>query len=68
LHHRWVSHPREFKAGSGRDATAARRLERCITDLDARAGWIVGQLRGTEPLLPSVSRRGYEQCIDWLPP
>lgn len=58
----------EFKAGSGRDAAAARGLERCITDLDARAGWIVGQLRGTEPLLPSVSRRGYEQCIDWLPP
>jgi predicted AAA+ superfamily ATPase len=57
----------EIKAGSGRDADAARRLARCVTDLDARAGWIVGQSRGTEPLAPTITRRGFEQCIDWLP-
>jgi hypothetical protein len=57
----------EIKAGSGRDLGAARVLGRCVADLDARAGWLVGQMAGTEPLLPSVTRRGYEQCIDWLP-
>jgi predicted AAA+ superfamily ATPase len=57
----------EFKAGSGRDLAAARLLGRCVEDLDARAGWIVGQTPGSEPLLPSVTRRGFDQCIDWLP-
>lgn len=57
----------EIKAGSGRDLAAARILENSITDLGARAGWIIGQTSGIEPLLPTVTRRGYDQCINWLP-
>jgi uncharacterized protein len=57
----------EIKAGSGRDLTAARQLARCVGDLGARAGWVIGQTAGSEPLAPSVTRRGFEACIDWLP-
>lgn len=57
----------EVKAGSGRDLAAARILERSIADLGARAGWLIGQTGGIEPLTPTVTRRGYDQCIDWLP-
>lgn len=57
----------EFKAGSGRDLAAARVLGRCVTDLDAHEGWLVGQTPGIEPLVPSVKRRGFDQCVDWLP-
>jgi hypothetical protein len=62
-----VRHAFEVKAGSGRDLAAAKILERCVGDLDAKAGWLIGQSRGIEPLLPSVTRRGYDECIDWLP-
>jgi len=57
----------EFKAGSGRDLAAARGLGRCVADIDAREGWLIGQTPGIEPLVPSVTRRGFDQCIDWLP-
>jgi len=57
----------EIKAGSGRDVDAARRLARCLGDLSAPRGWIIGQARGTEPLVPGVTRRGFDECIDWLP-
>ncbi len=57
----------EIKAGSGRDAAAARVLARCAADLGARGAWVIGQARGTEPLGPGVVRRGFEQCIDWMP-
>jgi len=57
----------EIKAGSGRDVGDARRLARCATDLGAGKAWIVGQARGREPLVPGVTRRGFDQVIDWLP-
>jgi hypothetical protein len=57
----------EIKAGSGRDLDAARRMARCIADMEAQRGWIVGQARGTEPLLPRITRRGFDESIDWLP-
>lgn len=57
----------EIKAGSGRDLDAARKLARCKQDLEARGAWAIGQARGTEPLVPGVQRRGFEDVIDWLP-
>ncbi|HUH03902.1 MAG TPA: ATP-binding protein [Kofleriaceae bacterium] len=57
----------EIKAGSGRDLDAARRLARCATDLGATKAWVVGQARGSEPLVSGVARRGFDQVIDWLP-
>ena len=57
----------EIKAGSGRDLDAARRLARCATDVGATRSWIVGQAGGSEPLVPGVARRGFDQVIDWLP-
>ena len=58
----------EVKAGSGRDPDAARRLARCAHDVKARAAWIIGQARGSEPMAAGVTRRGFEQSVDWLPP
>jgi predicted AAA+ superfamily ATPase len=57
----------EIKAGSGRDAGAARLLARCVADAGASRGWVIGQTRGTEPLAPGIERRGFDECIDWLP-
>lgn len=57
----------EIKAGSGRDLEAARRLARCATDIGASKAWIVGQSPGREPLMPGVTRRGFDRVIDWLP-
>jgi len=58
----------EIKAGSGRDLEAARRLARCVADMNARKGWILSQARGVEPLVPGIARRGFDDCVDWLPP
>ncbi len=57
----------EIKAGSGRDPEAARRLAVCMQDMGAPAGWVIGQAPGVEPLAPGVERRGFQECIEWLP-
>jgi uncharacterized protein len=57
----------EIKAGGGRDLDAARRLARCGLDLGAARAWILSQAGGAEPLIAGVTRRGFDQVIDWLP-
>jgi predicted AAA+ superfamily ATPase len=57
----------EVKAGSGADLDVARKLAKCAKDVKARASWVIGQAKGTEPLVPGVERRGFVECIDWLP-
>ncbi len=57
----------EIKVGSGADPDAADRLARCAKDAGVRRAWIISQATGREPLARDVERRGFEQCIDWLP-
>ena len=57
----------EIKAGSGADRETVRKLTNCLGSMNAKAGWIISQAPGTEPLAPGIERRGYSECIDWLP-
>jgi hypothetical protein len=62
-----ASYAVEVKAGSGRDPDTARRPGRCLEDTGARRGFVVAQRRGVEPLGPRLERRGFDECLDWLP-
>jgi len=57
----------EIKAGSGADMDAARKLAKSVGEMKAKAGWVIGQAAGTEPLAPGIERRGFQECIEWLP-
>lgn len=57
----------EIKAGSGSDRDAVGKLARCMGDIGATSGWIVTQAEGTEPLAPGIERRGFQECLTWLP-
>ena len=52
---------------SGADLQAAQKLSHCAQDAGARRAWIISQAKGTDPLLPDVARRGFDEVIGWLP-
>jgi predicted AAA+ superfamily ATPase len=53
---------------AGADLQAAQKLAHCASDAGARQSWIISQAKGTEPLVPGVTRRGFDETIPWLPP
>ena len=57
----------EVKAGEGDVARSLRRLQDAMRDVGARRGFLITQAGGVTPLAPGVERRGFEECIDWLP-
>ena len=52
---------------AGADLQAAQKLAHCAHDAGARQFWIISQAKGTEPLVPGVTRRGFDETIAWLP-
>jgi hypothetical protein len=38
-----------------------------MTDADARRGFLITQADGVVPLTRDVERRGFADCVDWLP-
>lgn len=56
----------EVKAGRG-NARHARHLDEALNDAGASAGWILDQGQGTEPLRPRITRKGFQDALDWLP-
>lgn len=44
-----------------------RRLEAAMSDTAANRAYLITQADGILPLAPSVERRGFSSCLDWLP-
>jgi hypothetical protein len=57
----------EIKAGEGEPARAGQWLRTAMTDADARRGFLITQADGVTPLTHGVARRGFTECVDWLP-
>ena len=57
----------EIKTGEGEPVRAGQRLRSAMTDADARRGFLITQADGVVPLAPGVERRGFANCVDWLP-
>lgn len=57
----------EIKAGRGTSPHAGRTLSRAMDDVGARAGWILDQAAGVEPVRPNISRRSFAETPEWLP-
>lgn len=57
----------EIKTGEGEPVRAGQRLRSAMTDADARRGCLITQADGVVPLAPDVERRGFADCVDWLP-
>ena len=57
----------EIKTGEGEPVRAGQRLRSAMTDADARRGFLITQADGVVPLTPGVERRGFANCVNWLP-
>ena len=57
----------EIKAGRGDKVHAARVMERAMSDVGAKTGWIVDQADGTDVLRRGLARRGFAADPEWLP-
>jgi len=57
----------EIKTGEGEPVRAGQRLRSAMTDADARRGFLITQADGVVPLTPGVERRGFADCVNWLP-
>ena len=57
----------EIKAGRGTNPNVARVLERAMSDVEAKSGWILDQTAETEVLRPNVRRHGMTGDPNWLP-
>jgi len=57
----------EIKAGRGDKIHAARVLERAMSDVGAKTGWILDQAEGTDALRPALARRSFTADPEWLP-
>ena len=57
----------EIKAGRGANPNVARVLERAMSDVEAKSGWILDQTAETEVLRPNVRRHGMTGDPNWLP-
>jgi Holliday junction resolvase-like predicted endonuclease len=57
----------EIKAGRGDKAHATRVLEQAMRDVGAKAGWILDQADGADPLRPGLTRRSFAATPEWLP-
>jgi len=38
-----------------------------MTEVDARRGFLITQADGVVPFTPGVERRGFANCVNWLP-
>ncbi len=57
----------EIKVGRGDKAHVARVMERAMTDVGAKAGWILDQAEGSEALRQKLGRRSFAADPEWLP-
>ena len=57
----------EIKAGRGDKIHAARVLERAMSDVGAKTGWILDQADGIDALRPGLARRSFAAHPEWLP-
>jgi len=57
----------EIKAGRGDKPNDARVLERAMSDVGARAGWILDQTAESVALRPHITRHGMTGDTNWLP-
>lgn len=57
----------EIKTGGGEPVRAGQRLRSAMTDADASRGFLITQADGVAPLAPGVERRGFADCVHWLP-
>ena len=57
----------EIKAGRGDKIHAARVLERAMSDVGAKTGWILDQAEGADALRPALARRSFTAHPEWLP-
>ncbi|MCI0347695.1 MAG: DUF4143 domain-containing protein, partial [Chloroflexi bacterium] len=57
----------EVKSGRGDRPRVVRALAESMTDVGARAAWIVDQSAGVEPVGAGVERRGVAEALEWLP-
>jgi hypothetical protein len=57
----------EIKAGRGGQVLAGRTLAKAMSDVGAKAGWILDQAPGSDPIREGISRRSYAETPDWLP-
>jgi len=60
-------HAIEIKTARATSPYLARGLRAIMQDTDAASATIIDQAPGIEPLAPDVSRRGFAECIAWLP-
>jgi predicted AAA+ superfamily ATPase len=60
-------HAVEIKTSRATSPYLARGLRAIMEDTTAVSGTIIDQGPGSEPLLPGVTRRGFEGSISWLP-
>lgn len=57
----------EIKAGRGDKVHVARVMERAMTDVGAKTGWILDQAEGFDALRQKLVRRSFAADPEWLP-
>ncbi len=57
----------EIKVGRGDKAHVARVMERAMTDVGAKTGWILDQAEGSDALRQKLGRRSFAADPEWLP-
>jgi predicted AAA+ superfamily ATPase len=58
----------EVKLGEEDLGRVVSRLQSGMKDLDAKRGYLITESPGVTPLAPGIERRGFGDCLHWLPP